>query len=154
MDLWSDPVWPLLCKNTCEPGWFWSPAPSRAGSWLKMNEAVTGVNFKTVTWVWSNFKDCCAVQKYENPVYILLRRSKLCMFKHTKRIWSNKEKLWLWFSNGKYVDGCSRNAKSWLKPVIEHLVEGRASPGELSCMQCLWVTRRGTARIQPFPDLI
>jgi len=31
---------------------------------------------------------------------------------------------------------CSRNAKSWPEAVIEHLVEGRANPGELRCMQC------------------
>ena len=30
---------------------------------------------------------------------------------------------------------CSRNAKSQLEAVIEHLVEGRANPGELVCMQ-------------------
>jgi len=34
------------------------------------------------------------------------------------------------------VPACSRNVKSWLEAVIEHLVEGRANPEELSCMQC------------------
>lgn len=31
---------------------------------------------------------------------------------------------------------CSRNAKSQPEAVMEHLGEGRASPGQLRCMQC------------------
>jgi len=37
---------------------------------------------------------------------------------------------------------------------MEHLAEGRASPGELSCMQCTQMTRRAGARIHPFPGLL
>ena len=31
---------------------------------------------------------------------------------------------------------CSGSKKSQPEAVIEHLVEGRAKPGELRCMQC------------------
>jgi len=54
----------------------------------------------------------------------------------------------------KMHSNCSGNAKSWLEPVIEHLVEGRAKPGELRWKQCIWMTRRGGARIHPFLALI
>ena len=37
---------------------------------------------------------------------------------------------------------------------MEHLLEGRTNPGELRWTQCSWMTRRGGARIHPFPDLI
>jgi len=52
------------------------------------------------------------------------------------------------------LEYCGGNAKSQLEAVIQHLVEVRANQGELSCMHCTSVTRRGGARIHPFPDLI
>jgi len=49
---------------------------------------------------------------------------------------------------------CSGNAQSQPETVIEHLVEGRANPGDLRCKQCTYLTGRGGGRIHPFPDLI
>ena len=43
----------------------------------------------------------------------------------------------------------SHGLKQWLSTWWE----GRANPGELRCMQCTWVTRRGEARIHLFLDL-
>jgi len=47
---------------------------------------------------------------------------------------------------------CSGNAKSWLEPVIEHVV-GRQGQPTGAQVQCTSMTRRGGAKTHPFLDL-